>query len=313
MLFGKLRTPAQPVPAVPAVPVVPPGVRPADAELDLFGITHPGKVRAENQDHFLLCTVHPQVVIHATSLPDPEVLPLRGTRLATVLLVADGVGGAAGGNEAARVATETITRYAASTLRSYHAAGSAGEKEFMNALETAALDAHSAVLAEASHRADQRRMATTLTLGIAVWPWLFVVQVGDSRCYLFAGGKLRQVTRDQTIGQQLVDDGVLPRERLRDSPFNNVLASALGGDEARPVVTRVDVNERGCVVLLCSDGLTKHVSDEEIGAALKAMTSSEQVGKQLLDLALERGGTDNITIVLGRAPLKSPTVGAQSS
>jgi len=299
MLFGKLRTPAKAVPAVPS------SLRPADDDLDLFGITHPGKVRAENQDHFLLCTVHPQVVIHATSLPDPETLPLRGTRLATVMLVADGVGGAAAGNEAARVATETITKYTSSTLRCYHAAGSAGDKEFMNALETAALEAHGAVLAEASHRADQRRMATTLTFGIAVWPWLFVVQVGDSRCYIFARGTLKQVTRDQTIGQQLVDDGVLPRERLRDSPFNNVLASALGGDEAQPVVTRVEI-DRGCVVFLCSDGLTKHVSDEEIAAALRTMTSSEQVARQLLELALERGGSDNITMVIGRAPLKAP-------
>jgi serine/threonine protein phosphatase PrpC len=301
-LFGKLRTPSTPVPAVSQ------SVRPADTDLDLFGITHKGKIRSENQDHFLLCTVHPQVVMHATSLPNPEALPLRGSRLATVMLVADGVGGAAAGNEAARVATETITRYTSSSLRSYHSAGGTGEQEFRKALEKAALEAHDAVLAEASQREDKRRMATTLTLAIAVWPKLFVVQVGDSRCYLFSGGTLKQVTRDQTVGQQLVDDGVMPRERLRDSPFSHVLASALGGDEARPVVSCVDISERGCVVALCSDGLTKHVSDDEISAALKTMASSEQVGKKLLDLALERGGSDNITIVIGRAPLKRTPV-----
>src|SRR5215212_1039996 len=91
--------------------------RPADNELDLFGITHPGWVRKENQDHFLVCTVHPQVVVHGTSLPEPGTLPIRGQRLATVLLVADGVGGLAGGSEAARLATETITAYVSSTLR----------------------------------------------------------------------------------------------------------------------------------------------------------------------------------------------------
>src|SRR5437773_467783 len=68
--------------------------KPHDDELDLFGLTHPGHVRRENQDHFLLCTVHPEVVIHATSLPSPDRLPLRGERLATMMLVADGVGGA---------------------------------------------------------------------------------------------------------------------------------------------------------------------------------------------------------------------------
>src|SRR3712207_3325545 len=97
------------------------GQRPRDDELDLYGVTHPGRVRAENQDHFLLCTFHPQVVIRGTSLPDTSGLALRGRRLATVLLVADGVGGSAAGSTASRLATEAVTRYVASTLRSYHA------------------------------------------------------------------------------------------------------------------------------------------------------------------------------------------------
>src|SRR5687768_17442476 len=147
--------------------------RPRDDELDLFGLTHPGRVRAENQDHFLLCTVHPQVVIHGTSLPEPESLSLRGQRLATILLVADGVGGSAAGSKASRLATEAVTRYVASTLRSYHAAGSSGEEEFMTSLRAAAIEAHEAVLAEAQTRPDGRQMATTLSIGIVVWPWLY--------------------------------------------------------------------------------------------------------------------------------------------
>ena len=83
------------------------GERPRDDELDLAGLTHPGKVRTENQDHFLVCTVHPQVVIHGTSLPNVDNLPLRGERLATILLVADGVGSGSGG-EASQLAAETI-------------------------------------------------------------------------------------------------------------------------------------------------------------------------------------------------------------
>lgn len=277
--------------------------RPSDEELDLFGITHPGKVRQENQDHFLVCTVHPQVVVHGTSLPNVETLPLRGTRLATVLLVADGVGGATAGSDAARVATEAVMRYVSSTLRCYHTVGSASETEFLDALKTAALEAHDAVRAEAAVRTGNPKMATTLTVGIAVWPWFYAVQVGDSRCYMYLGGKLRQLTRDQTIGQHLVDQGLLPRERLQHSPFKNVLSSAIGGDEATPEVTRVGV-DRGSAVLLCSDGLTKHVSDEEIEVHMAAIESSEQTSRDLLELALSRGGVDNITIVVGRAPLK---------
>ena len=287
--------------ATPAV------IRPADDDLDLFGVTHQGKVRTENQDQFMVCTVHPQVVVHQTSLTSASSLPLRGSRLATFLLVADGVGGAAAGSDAARLATECITQYAASTLRTYHATASAGsndERHFLDALRKAALEAHEAVRKQAARREDQRKMATTLTVAIAVYPSCYVVQVGDSRCYIFSGNALKQVTRDQTIGQQLVDEGLMPRERLRTSPYSNILASAIGGDAALPEVTRVDITERGCVVLLCSDGLTKHVTDAEIESHLRDMTSSEQVCRALLDLALERGGSDNITIVAGRAPLR---------
>jgi len=85
--------------------------RPHDEELDLFGITDRGKVRPDNQDHFLVCTVHPEVVVHQTSLPNVEELPLRGSRLATMLVVADGVGGGSHGSEAARLATEAVMGY----------------------------------------------------------------------------------------------------------------------------------------------------------------------------------------------------------
>jgi len=279
-------------------------VRPTDDELDLFGLTHRGRVRAENQDHFLVSTVHPQVVIHGTSLPEPEKLPLRGTRFATVLVLADGVGGAAAGNDAARLATETVTRYVSSTMRSYHAAGSSTEAELLMSLKETALEAHHAVRSEAASRPGMKGMATTLTVCVVVYPWAYVVQVGDSRCYFYGAGKLTLLTHDQTIAQSLVDQGLMPADRLKASPFRHVLASAIGSDEALPVVTPFDISERGALILMCSDGLTKHVSDDEIEAHIRDMESSEQVAHDLLDLALERGGTDNITIIAARAPLK---------
>ena len=279
-------------------------IRPTDDELDLFGITHKGKVRAENQDHFLVSTVHPQVVIHGTSLPDPEKLPLRGTRFATVLVLADGVGGAAAGQDASRLATEAVTRYVSSTMRSYHAAGSSTEEELLASLKETAMDAHNAVRREAASRPDQKGMATTLTVCMVVYPWAYVVQVGDSRCYFFASGSLKLLTRDQTIAQSLVDQGLMPPERISMSPFKHVLASAIGADEASPVVTPFDISERGSLILMCSDGLNKHVTDEEIEAHCRNLKSSEQCAKDLLELALDRGGTDNITIIAARAPLR---------
>lgn len=278
------------------------GPKPRDEELDLFGLTHIGKVRKTNQDHFLLCTVHPQVLMHATSLPAPDTLPLRGQRLATIMLVADGVGSGSGGGEASQLATESITRYVSSTLRCYHAAGSTDEGEFEAALRAAALEAHDRVRAESATHTDSNTMATTLTLAIVTWPWVYVVQVGDSRCYHYVSGTLRQVTSDQTMAQSLVDQGILPADKLKQSPFSNVLTSAIGGEAATPVVSRLDITDRNSVLLLCSDGLSKHVTDAEIAEQIGKMTSSKQLCHALLDMALERGGSDNITILSGRAP-----------
>lgn len=275
--------------------------RPRDEELDLFGLTHTGKVRATNQDHFLICTVHPQVVIHKTSLPNVNDLPLRGSRLATILVVADGVGGGDFGSEAAQLATESLTRYVSSTLRSYHAAGTASDKELLDSLRSAISEAHETVLGDAATRTPPTSMASTLTVGLVIWPWVYIVQVGDSRGYYWDGAQLKRLTRDQTIAQDLVDKGVLPAERMDISPYRNVLASAIGGGEATPEVTCMQMRRSG-TLLFCTDGLTKHVSDEGIGQRMREMTGSEQLCRELLDLALERGGSDNLTIVVGRAP-----------
>ncbi len=276
-------------------------VRPNDDEIDLFGITHPGLVRKDNQDHFFIAMVHPQVNVIGTSLPPECELPLRGSRLGTVLLVADGVGGSTDGGSAARLATQAVAEYVASSFRSYHATGAGRDGEFLESLRTAALQAHDRVRAE-SIAAGHGKMATTLTLGIGVWPWIYIVQVGDSRAYIYTHGSLRQVTRDQTLAEDLVDRGALTPEQKERSPLTHVLVSAIGGDEAAPVVSRVDVSERGCALLFCSDGLTKHVTDAEISTHCERMQNAEQLARDLLKLALDRGGSDNITMVIARAP-----------
>jgi serine/threonine protein phosphatase PrpC len=283
-----------------------PGPRPRDDELDLFGLTHRGLVRAENEDQFLLCTVHPQVQVIGTSLPETGSLSGAGERLATIMLVADGVGGSAAGSRASRIAAEAVTRYVATSLRCYQAAITATAGEFEATLRAAALEAHDTVRSEAEANPAAKGMATTLSLGIVVWPWMYVVQVGDSRCYLYLDGQLRQITRDQTFAEEMVARGIFSAEDARLSPLAHVLSSAIGASEALPEVTRVDVRTRGCVILVCTDGLTKHVTDLEIEARLERMTSAEQVSRDLLALALERGGTDNITLVVGRA-LSQPT------
>ena len=283
-------------------------VRPTDDELDMFGLTHQGHRRENNQDHFLIATIHAEIKVHTTSLTGTAELPLHGNRLGTVLLVADGVGGTSDGAAAAKLATESVMQYVASSLRCYHEIGSGNDPKFLTSLREAAMRAHEAVLAEAATRSDHASLATTLTLGIGVWPWLYVVQVGDSRAYIYAGERLVQVTRDQTMAQEMVDMGALKAADMSRSPLNDILSSAIGAEDASPVVSRVDVSERGCVLLFCTDGLTKHVSDAEIEAHCAMGTTAEQLGRTLVDLALERGGSDNITIVIAQAPVKTRAV-----
>jgi serine/threonine protein phosphatase PrpC len=138
-----------------------------------------------------------------------------------------------------------------------------------------------------------------------VWPYIYLLQVGDSRYYLFRGGVLTQVTRDQTLAQELVDEGVLSRAEAPQSMLANVLSSSIGGPQAAPVVSRVRSDWRD-VHLLCSDGLTKHVSDERIAERLAAMTSAKQACEQLVQDALDDGGTDNVTVLVGRAASQGP-------
>jgi serine/threonine protein phosphatase PrpC len=149
-------------------------------------------------------------------------------------------------------------------------------------------------------------MATTLTMYIGVWPTYYLLQVGDSRYYVWRDGVLSQLTRDQTMAQDLVDDGILKASTAGNSPMAHVLSSAIGADKTMPVVTRLDADWDN-VHLICSDGLTKHVTDARIAEVLGAMTSAKQAAEQLLQEALDGGGSDNITIIIGRTTPKPLT------
>jgi serine/threonine protein phosphatase PrpC len=188
-------------------------------------------------------------------------------------------------------------------MRCYYAQGSADDREFFKALRQAALECHAELLRHGEENPEYRGMATTLTVYLGVWPRAYLLQVGDSRCYLLRRDELTQITRDQTMAQELIDLGVLTRAAAAVSRLAHTLSSSLGGRQTAPVVTRFDM-AWGHVVLLCSDGLTKHVSDERIRERLRSMTSAKQACEDLLQDALEGGGTDNITVIVGR-PLPS--------
>ena len=261
-------------------------------------------MRKTNQDHFLLASVHRSVRILQTSLTEQERLPFGDERLAMLAMIADGVGGGDGGEHASRTVLEVASQYVVGSLHAFQNAD-ASEETFANALQDAAMVSHAAVVERAKTIPDIRSMATTLTLFLGIWPWYYIMQVGDSRYYLYRDSKLTQLTRDQTVAQDLVDSGVLKRADAERSRFAHVLSSAIGGHTTEPVVTRLRADWRN-VHLMCSDGLTKHVSDEKIAERLANMTSSQQACEQLLQDTLDGGGTDNVTIIVGRAVPKDP-------
>jgi serine/threonine protein phosphatase PrpC len=280
--------------------------KPRNDEVDVFGITHQGLVRSSNQDHFLIATLGRELTVLQTSLEPPPaqrtVLPDMPTteRAAFLAVVADGVGGSAQGEEASRFAVAEVTAYIARSLHCFYTVDASDDATFRQALEDAARQSHEEILRRASDDATRAGMATTLTLWLGVWPHGYLLQIGDSRYYLLRNGELTQVSRDQTVAQDLIDSGVLTPGRARETRWAHVLSSALGGPNNAPTVTRIQ-NDWTAVHLLCSDGLTKHVSDERIRERLRDMTSAKQACEALLQDALDGGGRDNITIVVGRS------------
>ena len=285
--------------AISAAATPPPSTsssKPRDEELDFFGLTHPGLVRKDNQDHYLVSTLHKTARVRSTSLPNPELFELPSQRLASFGMVADGVGGHHGGETASRAAIESVAQYVKETMNAFYSANENDDDAFFSALKDAARSCHEAVVTR-GRDAGQPTAATTLTLFIAVWPKLYIMHVGDSRLYRYRGGALTQLTRDQTLAQDLVDSGALPKSVAAKSPLAHVLTNAMGASDSTPDVTRVDL-ERGDALLLCTDGLTKHVADAQIAERMRTTRRAEDIVRTLVDDAIAGGGTDNVTVLV---------------
>lgn len=273
--------------------------RPRNDELDVYGLSHQGLVRKDNQDHFLLANINKRVEVLRTNLTrEDHLIPEGERRMAYLAMVADGVGGGPGGREASATALQATMAYMDGMIATY-LANRDNEAECAALLQQAAQRAHEAVLARRAEAGVVGTMATTLTMYLGMWPAYYLLQVGDSRYYVYNDGALRQVTRDQTVAQDLVDLGALSRSAALRTPMAHVLSSAIGADATAPVVHKL-ASHWGNVHLLCSDGLTKHVSDARIAEVLGGMAGARQACEQLVEDALAGGGTDNVTVVVGR-------------
>jgi protein phosphatase len=255
-----------------------------------------------NQDQFLIADLNRSMTIRRTTLPLESQTRLSADTRGYIFAVADGMGGAADGEVASELAVFTVVQYVATMLPWCYGASGRSEEEVKTELIGVLKKCESVVQSAAGEQEDPMRMGTTLTLTYLNWPELFVVHVGDSRCYVLRGSKLHQITTDHTIAQQLADRGALEPEEVADSRMSSVLSQAIGGPQegVRPDVHLATLTS-GDTVLLCTDGLTEHVSDSEILDILNTDDPADGKCWKLLEKANEGGGSDNITVVVCRA------------
>ncbi len=264
--------------------------------IDTFGLTHVGKKRTTNEDQFLVASMGKTLELQQTSLSDVSRFSDLKQTEAWLLMVADGVGGLAGGELASGLAVETVGELVSQTAGCYQSFDVAQEHEFLDQLEGAVRRTHDAV--KKMFGTKRQGPATTLTMVALAWPRAYIVHIGDTRAYYLHGERLRQITVDQTMAVLLVDEGVMTEEQAAKSSLDNVLSSAIGG-EITPSIQLVDLDEKDRL-LICSDGLTKHVTDDQIRDALMEPTDAKTACDTLVQAALEDGGTDNISVVIAQ-------------
>ena len=258
--------------------------------LNAFGLTDVGRKRKHNEDAYLL---------------DAE----RG-----LFVVADGMGGHAAGEVASRLTVESIQEFIAGTEDDHDNTWPFGYNNRYsvdgNRLSTAVERANEKVMRAVVNRPELKGMGTTVVAALFDKKRATLVHVGDSRAYLWRETELRRLTDDHSWVQEQVNAGILSEDEARSHPLKNVVTRALGGG-AHVAVDLLEIPVGGGDrFLLCSDGLTGMVSDEEITNALASSRSLEEIVRGLIDLANERGGVDNITAIVvevkSEAPAEAP-------
>ena len=269
--------------------------------IDSAGVTHVGKLRKTNEDSYLIGTLQRSVVVHDAS---PAARGwFAGEEAGTMLIVADGMGGQGGGDVASRVAVGAVVNHLLNCMpwttvikqQSSHGRSLTGIRD---ELATAMADGDSTVKVTGA-RTGTPAMGTTLTLALLMWPFAYVAHVGDTRCYLHRAGELRRLTTDHTLAQKLSDASSEVVEA--DSRLHHILWNSLGASEdlPKPELRKLTL-KAGDALVLCSDGLNKHVTDAQIAAVLDTPGSAKSRCQRLVDAANAAGGTDNITALIAQ-------------
>jgi len=259
-----------------------------------------GKMRANNEDHYLITRLGRSMHVLATSLPANE-LSASFEEAGYVLVVADGMGGMAGGEVASSLA---ITTGISQSLKSPKWSFRFDEKEARELVERVTRyfeSMHAEVTRRANSDAALAGMGTTLTVVYSAGLDLFTFHVGDSRAYLFRQGRLQQITHDHTVAQMLADAGSITPDEAAQLGMKHVLTSAVGAGRPgiSPEVRRVRLMDADAV-LVCTDGLTEMVTDARIAELLAQHEAPSDACNALVAEALANGGSDNVTVLLAR-------------
>jgi len=267
---------------------------------DYHGLTDIGRKRDSNQDQFLIADLRKSMTVLKTSVALDHQARLFGESQGMLLAVADGMGGHAAGERASSIAVDTIMTYVLNSMHWFFRLEKDCEVDFIDELKQALEACHASVTAEGARVPQHAGMGTTLTLAYVMWPRLFVVHAGDSRCYLLRQSRLEQVTTDHSMAQKLMQGGSISPEEAINSRWSRMLWKVIGGqaDVVGPEVYQADLQPRDAL-LLCSDGLTRHLTDEQIVAIIED-SPAEEACQRLVNAAVEAGGTDNVTVVMVR-------------
>jgi protein phosphatase len=269
------------------------------AAVESFGLTDIGKSRSRNEDQYLIADLNHSMQIHHTSLPINSRTRLDGGARASLFLVADGMGGHAAGERASAIVVESVVNDTLNTVRWLARIGEDCEQELERDLHHTIEHCQRRIRAEGDRVPERHGMGTTLTMALQLDEKLYVVHIGDSRCYLLRKGRMQQITRDHTVAQQMLEQGLL--KTADGSRWNHVLWNVIGSTESEPKLDlykgQLEAND---IIVLCSDGLTKHLTDAEIARVLTESRSIEERCRILVNQANRAGGTDNITCVVAR-------------
>jgi PPM family protein phosphatase len=255
-------------------------------EVRVFGQTDVGQVREHNEDNFLVADLTRKA--REFEAGQAHVLGKSGA----VFGVCDGMGGAAAGEVASRLAVDIIYD------RLAEAKAPRNREDLARRLVRAVQDAGVRIFGEARADRSRRGMGTTSTIATLIDDRLFLAQVGDSRAYILREGDLTQVTRDQSLVNQLIEAGQLTEEEAETFEHNNIILQALGTSEVVQVdLTYVDLRAED-TLLICSDGLSGMVRAEDIRGVLTELEDPAEVCAKLIASANEAGGHDNVTVVI---------------